>query len=392
MSALTALPRGFVRRAGPPALIAAALLFGILSVGYAWIVARHLRNDARETSRMLGQVFAGLNDPREGAAADALLELADEVRHLGIPLAVTDTAGRITALDNAPFGPEANEATRQDWIARLDRIHPPLTQPGVGTIHYGALPAARAFTGLALLQGAMFLSLVLLAVWAMRERVTSARDRLWVAMARESAHQLGTPLMSLTGWIDYLRENPGTPGSDLVHHLEADAERLQRVAKRFERIGRPARREPLGLGIVAERVVGYFRPRLPTLAHSVTITLASPGSGPTVTGDPVLIEWALEVIVKNAVDALSGRGGRIEVDVETADARGRVSVRDDGPGVAPEMQRQLFEPGTTTKKGGWGIGLALARRIVEQQHGGRVTFRPGPDGRGAVFILEFPLS
>jgi signal transduction histidine kinase len=381
-----------VRRAGPPALIAAALLFGILSVGYAWIVARHLRNDARETSRMLGQVFAGLNDPREGAAADALLELADEVRHLGIPLAVTDTAGRITALDNAPFGPEANEATRQDWIARLDRIHPPLTQPGVGTIHYGALPAARAFTGLALLQGAMFLSLVLLAVWAMRERVTSARDRLWVAMARESAHQLGTPLMSLTGWIDYLRENPGTPGSDLVHHLEADAERLQRVAKRFERIGRPARREPVGLGIVAERVVGYFRPRLPTLAHSVTITLASPGSGPTVTGDPVLIEWALEVIVKNAVDALSGRGGRIEVDVEAADARGRVSVRDDGPGVAPEMQRQLFEPGTTTKKGGWGIGLALARRIVEQQHGGRVTFRPGPDGRGAVFILEFPLS
>jgi len=381
-----------LRRAGPPALIAAALLFGVLSVGYAWIVARHLRNDARDTSRMLGHVFAGLNDPREGAAADALLELADEVRHLGIPIAVTDTAGRITALDNAPFGANAGDAERQAWIAKLDRIHPPLVQPGVGTIHYGALPAARAFTGLAVLQGAMFLSLVLLAVWAMRERVTAARDRLWVAMARESAHQLGTPLMSLTGWIDYLRENPGTPASDLVEHLEADAERLQRVAKRFERIGRPARREPVGLGTVAERVVGYFRPRLPTLAHSVTMSLSSPGSGPTAIGDPVLIEWALEVIVKNAVDALSGRGGRIEVDVEAADGKGRVSVRDDGPGVAPEMERQLFEPGTTNKSGGWGIGLALARRIVEQQHGGRVTFRPGPDGRGAVFVLEFPLS
>ena len=392
MSALTDLPRGVLRRAGPPALIAAALLFGVLSVGYAWIVARHLRNDARDTSRMLGHVFAGLNDPREGAAADALLELADEVRHLGIPIAVTDTAGRITALDNAPFGANAGDAERQAWIAKLDRIHPPLVQPGVGTIHYGALPAARAFTGLAVLQGAMFLSLVLLAVWAMRERVTAARDRLWVAMARESAHQLGTPLMSLTGWIDYLRENPGTPASDLVEHLEADAERLQRVAKRFERIGRPARREPVGLGTVAERVVGYFRPRLPTLAHSVTMSLSSPGSGPTAIGDPVLIEWALEVIVKNAVDALSGRGGRIEVDVEAADAKGRVSVRDDGPGVAPEMERQLFEPGTTNKTGGWGIGLALARRIVEQQHGGRVTFRPGPDGKGAVFVLEFPLS
>lgn len=392
MSALTALPRDLLRRAGPPALIAAALLFGILSVGYAWIVARHLRNDARETSRMLGRVFAGLNDPREGAAADALLELADEVRHLGIPIAVTDTSGRITALDNAPFGADAGDETRRAWIAELDRIHAPLTQPGVGTIHYGALPAARAFTGLAVLQGAMFVCLVLLAVWAMRERVTSARDRLWVAMARESAHQLGTPLMSLTGWIDYLRENPVTPGGELITHLEADAERLQRVAKRFERIGRPARREPVGLGIVAERVVAYFRPRLPTLANSVTITLASPGSGPTAVGDPVLIEWALEVVVKNAVDALSGRGGRIEVDVEAVDSFGRVSVRDDGPGVAPELQRQLFEPGTSSKTGGWGIGLALARRIVEQQHGGRVTFRPGAHGSGAVFVLDFPRS
>jgi len=392
MSALTDLPNGVLRRAGPPALIAAALLFGVLSVGYAWIVARHLRNDARETSRLLGQVFAGLNDPREGAAADALLELADDVRRLGIPIAVTDTAGRITALDNAPFGANASEAAQRSWIMELDRVHPPLIQPGVGMIHYGALPAARAFTGLAVLQGAMFICLILLAAWAMRERVTSARDRLWVAMARESAHQLGTPLMSLTGWIDYLRENPDTPGSELVRHLEADAERLQRVARRFERIGRPARREPVGLGTVAERVVAYFRPRLPTLAHSVTITLTSPGAGPTATGDPVLIEWALEVIVKNAVDALSGRSGRIEVGVESADARGRVSVRDDGPGVAPDMLHQLFEPGVSSKTGGWGIGLALARRIVEQQHGGKVAFRPGAQGKGSVFVLEFPLS
>src|SRR2546427_4382698 len=140
MSALTALRRGPSRRLGPPALIAAALLFGVLSVGYAWIVARHLRNDARETSRLLGHVFAGLNDPREGAAADALLALADEVRRLGIPLAVTDTAGPITALANEPFGVDASAATRRAWIAQLDPIHPPLMQSGGGTIHYRALP------------------------------------------------------------------------------------------------------------------------------------------------------------------------------------------------------------------------------------------------------------
>jgi signal transduction histidine kinase len=379
-----------LRRAGPTALVGAALLFGALSLGYAWIVARHLRDDARETSRLLGHVFAGLNDPREGAAADALLALADEVRRLGIPIAVTDTTGRITALDNAPFGPGATEDTRRAWIAQLDQVNQPLVQPGVGTIHYGALPAARPLTGLAILQGVVFVCLILLAAWAVRERVSAARERLWVAMARESAHQLGTPLMSLTGWIDYLRENPGTPGGELVRHLEADAERLERVAKRFERIGRPARREPVGLGTVAERVVTYFRPRLPTLAHPVALTVASAGTGPTVTGDPVLIEWALEVIVKNAIDALSGRGGRIDVEVQGSDRGGRFSVRDDGPGVAAPMQGQLFEPGVSSKTGGWGIGLALARRIVEQQHGGRVSFHPGEQGRGSVFVLEFP--
>ena len=378
--------------ARPTGLVAVALLFGALSVGYAWVVGRHLRDDARETSRLFGRVFAGLNDPREGAAADALLDLAEEVRRLGIPIAVTDSAGRVTALDNAPFGAAASDAERRAWIAQLDRVNAPLVQPGLGTIHYGALPVARRFTGLALLQGVVFACLALLAVWGMRVRVGAARDRLWVAMARESAHQLGTPLMSLTGWIDYLRENPGTPGGDLVSHLQADAERLERVAKRFERIGRPARREPVGLGAVAERVVGYFRPRLPTLANPVALTLSSPGVGPTATGDPVLIEWALEVLVKNAIDALSGRGGRIEVDVATTGGSARVMVRDDGPGVPAEIQTQLFEPGASTKTGGWGIGLALARRIVEQQHGGRVSYHAADQGQGSVFVLEFPLG
>jgi signal transduction histidine kinase len=379
-----------LRRAGPAALVGFALLFGALSVGYAWIVARHLRDDARETSRLFGRVFAGLNDPREGAAADALLHLAEEVRRLGIPIAVTDPGGRITALDNAPFGDSASAAQRRSWIAQLDRINAPLVQPGVGTIHYGALPIARRFKGLAALQAVVFFCLGLLAWWAGRVRVGAARDRLWVAMARESAHQLGTPLMSLTGWIDYLRENPGTPGGELVAHLQADADRLERVAKRFERIGRPARREPVGLGTVAERVVAYFGPRLPTLANTVSLTLASPGAGPTATGDPVLIEWALEVIVKNAIDALSGRGGRIEMRVEATDRGARVAVADDGPGVPLEMRGELFEPGASTKTGGWGIGLALARRIVEQQHGGRVSFHPGESGAGSVFVLEFP--
>ena len=376
-------------------MVGLALLLGGITVGYAWVVARHLRDDARQTSILLGRVFAGLNDPGPDAATDALLDLARQVRSLKIAIVVTDTAGHITALDNAPPTVGTDTARLRAWIAQLDEQNAPLVQPGVGTIHYGAGPAARRFAGIAALEGSVLVCLALLAAWAYRSQVAAARDRLWVAMARESAHQLGTPLMSLTGWIAYLRENPGTTGPELADHLQADAERLERVAKRFERIGRPARREPVGLGALAERVVRYFRPRLPTLASPVNLVLRATGPGPTAQGDPVLLEWALEAVIKNAIDALSGRGGRIDVTVETTGRAARVSVRDDGPGVPLEVRPQLFEPGVSTKPGGWGIGLALARRIVEQQHGGRLAYRPAPSGtgtEGAEFVLEFPLA
>src|SRR5947209_17119218 len=126
------------RRAGPRAVVVLALLLGGITVGYTWVVARHLRDDARDTSRLLGRVFAGLNDPRPDAATDALLDLAAQVRALGIPIAITDAAGRVTAMDNAPPqipGP-ADTAGLRAWAARPDAGNPPRLPPGVGTIHY----------------------------------------------------------------------------------------------------------------------------------------------------------------------------------------------------------------------------------------------------------------
>src|SRR5256886_1228364 len=191
---------------------------------------------------------SGPRAPPARAPTPALLGLAGQARSLGIAIVVMDPAGHITALDNAPPEIGADTAQLRAWISELDVENPPLVQPGVGTIHYGTGTAARRFASIAALEGAVLLCLALLAGWAYRSQVAAARDRLWVAMARESAHQLGTPLMSLTGWIAYLRENPGTTGVELAEHLQADAERLEPVAKRFERI-RPA--APRGAGASA---------------------------------------------------------------------------------------------------------------------------------------------
>jgi signal transduction histidine kinase len=239
------------------------------------------------------------------------------------------------------------------------------------------------------LQGLTIAVMVAVAVFAYRSAMGAQRDRLWVAMAREAAHQMGTPLTSLQGWIERVRSR-STPPPGLADHLSADAERLDRVAQRFERIGNPAKREPIGLGALADRVAGYFRPRLPRHTNMIELRVEAPGAGPMVLGDPVLLEWALEALVKNAIDALQGRPGAIILRVSAEGMMGGIRVIDDGPGIAKELRRTLFEPGITTKRGGWGIGLALSRRVVEGAHGGVLTLEPTE--KGTCFLIRVPLA
>jgi len=171
-----------------------------------------------------------------------------------------------------------------------------------------------------------------------------------------------------------------------VAHMDGDLERLKRVANRFERIGRPPRKETVNLGDLVERVAKYFRARVPTLAQRVTV-VSTRGEGPlTVDGDPVLLEWAIESLAKNAIDALAGRDGQVTMSA-TALPEGQVRVRvsDNGPGVPRELGKRIFEPGFSTKEHGWGIGLPLARRIIRDNHGGELVLTPSE--RGATFDI-----
>ncbi len=383
------MARDRLQRLAPTlAVVLVALLAG-LSLGSGLLVLRHFQSDAIATSRLYSGVFGGLNDPRPGAEADALLRLGAQVRALGLPLVVTDHSGKVTAAANLPFQAPLDDPRVLAFARRLDRQNPPIVDETIGTVHYGPLPAQRSLTALAVLQALTIAVMVAVAVFAYRSAMSAQRDRLWVAMAREAAHQMGTPLTSLQGWIERVRSRP-TPPADLAEHLAADAERLDRVAQRFERIGNPAKREPVGLGALADRVAGYFRPRLPKRANPIELRLEAPGMGPMVVGDAVLLEWALEALVKNAIDALQGRSGTIILRVGAVPGMGEIRVIDDGPGVTRDIRRTLFEPGITTKRGGWGIGLALSRRVVEDAHRGALTLEQTE--KGASFLIRVPLT
>lgn len=378
-----------LQRLAPVTVVALVALLAGLSFGTGFLIFRHFQADASATSRLYAGVFGGLNNPRPGAEAEALLQLGEQVRALGLPLVVTDTTGRVTAAANLPFEAELDDPRIKLYADRLDRQNPPIIDAAIGAVHYGPLPAQRNLIALAVLQGLTIAVTVGVAIFAYRSAMSAQRDRLWVAMAREAAHQMGTPLTSLQGWIERVRSR-SMPPPGLADHLSADAERLDRVAQRFERIGNPAKREPIGLGALADRVAGYFRPRLPRHANMIELRVEAPGAGPTVLGDPVLLEWALESLVKNAIDALQGRSGAIILRIGAEDNVAAVRVIDDGPGVPKELRRTLFEPGTTTKRGGWGIGLALSRRVVEDAHGGELTLEPTE--KGTCFVIRIPLA
>jgi signal transduction histidine kinase len=221
-------------------------------------------------------------------------------------------------------------------------------------------------------------------------------EKAWTSMARELAHQLGTPISSLQGWLEVLRlaprERAGLVGEgEIADAIEDDLVRLERVSHRFELIGREPELEELSLRVVADDLQGYLSARLPRLGPGVTLDVDVPDDLPPVLGNEVLLAWALENVVKNALDALAGTGGSIHIQARWEGRWVRISITDTGPGVDPEIRDRIFEPGVTTKSGGWGVGLALTRRIVEGVHEGRIELLDGRR-KGATFQVRLPVA
>lgn len=337
---------------------------------------------------MYARVYDGLTDPSPDAATTALQDLSLTIQESGVPVIVTDARGNVTASANLPAELRGDSLGVLAYARELAVENRPVVEPGVGTVYYGNTRLVNGLRIVPVLQAVLVAMFVLAGVYALRTRGRADREQIWAGMARESAHQLGTPLTSLSGWLELLRDNePDDPVvSHAVSHMDADLERLRRVAFRFERIGRPPRRETVDAAEIVERVAAYFRARVPTLARAVTIRCVTRGDSLTVAGDPVLLEWAVESLVKNAIDALAGRGGRVTLSAQQLpEGRVRIRVKDNGPGVPRDLRKRIFEPGFSTKEKGWGIGLSLARRIVTEGHAGRLTLQSGT--RGATFDI-----
>jgi hypothetical protein len=244
--------------------------------------------------------------------------------------------------------------------------------------------------------------LISLGWWGLTGIRRAERRSIWMGMALETAHQLGTPLSSLLGWTELLRsradetagEVVSIPRADLVETLdeiERDVERLTKVAQRFSHVGSAPRLEPQDVAAVVCQAVEYMRRRLPRGEGEVTVEQRYE-EVPPLRCNRELLEWVIENLLSNAASALDKRPGRIEVIVAPSPDRPgvEIEVRDNGRGMGVAEQRRAFEPGFTTKRRGWGMGLALARRVVEEYHGGRLFIRRSIPGEGTTIVVSLP--
>ncbi|HUP52396.1 MAG TPA: HAMP domain-containing sensor histidine kinase [Longimicrobiales bacterium] len=384
--------------------VALATLF-VLLLGWWLLYTQQIVQRVEENAALLSRVFAevqgGLLAQSQTGETQALLNLQTMIVETEVPLVVMGPADTVLLHANLPFEADERTARGQEevkaYVRILDAVNSPVGDPNFVHIHYGQTPAVRRLVWIPRLQVGGLLLTALIGLLVVQTQRRAEGERAWTAMARELAHQLGTPLSSLQGWLEVLRlprgERPGDlADAEIAGSIGEDLERLERISHRFELIGTEPELESLSVRQVVRDLEHYLAARIPRLARKgIDLVVDVPPGLPRVKGNEVLLIWALENVVKNALDALAGRGGKITIYArEIGGDWVSVRIRDTGPGVDPEIRDKIFEPGVSSKPGGWGVGLALSRRIVEGVHRGRIELLE--TGEGTTFQIRLPIA
>lgn len=264
----------------------------------------------------------------------------------------------------------------------------------VGRIHYGRPAITGGLRWLPIAGAASLALFTVMGYLGIRGILVGERRSIWVGMAKETAHQLGTPLSSLMGWLQHLKERCADDRTrETVREMEKDIMRLSKISSRFGKVGAQPRLDEEDVVEVVRAAIDYQRRRLPSFGREIELREHF-GNVPKAPVNADLLEWAVENLLKNALDAVDKQKCIIEVRTTYLPQRRIISIaiEDNGRGMDPSAAKKIFEPGYTTRRGGWGLGLPLAKRVVEEYHHGSLQLlRTGP-GKGSLFVIEIPAS
>lgn len=374
-------------------LLAIGILLGI--VVYNEQMMRQLRELSRRYLTLKVERYRELLTRGEDEALDHYLR---EMATRDFPLIVADAQHNpiswsgISSLENLPLPDAQREAQRmmKIWMRQGNRpVEVNLSEFGLTLFfYYGDSPVVSKLRVLPWIEAFLAGGLILIGYFGFITIKRGEERAVWVGLARETAHQMGTPLTALLGWHQILKENEGT--RKLAEELERDLERMKVVVERFQQIGSEPQLVRTTLNPWIERAVEYLQSRLPVvLGNRIDIQMQIPPElGAKIS--PILFEWVLENIIRNAAEAMKGKEGKILIRAKAEKKKVIIEVEDEGVGIPRRRWREVFRSGYSTKERGWGLGLSLAKRIIEDFHRGRIEVAESEPLRGTVMRITLP--
>ncbi|KER10511.1 MAG: hypothetical protein HY22_04725 [[Candidatus Thermochlorobacteriaceae] bacterium GBChlB] len=319
---------------------------------------------------------------------------------IDFPAILSDANMQPVTWKNIAVDTTLTDAEQKAFLSRLitdmDEKHPPVAVK-VDTvvlqyIHYGDSDVVVALQIAPLVAGgavALFILIAYLSFSAIRKTEASS---IWVGMAKETAHQLGTPISSLIGWIELMKGASDNPErqAQVIFEMQTDVNRLNRVATRFSKIGSKETLAPENIAAVLEHTFDYYRQRLPQMGKTISLDIKDTNGSTHLVAhiNRELMEWVFENITKNGIDAIEGHDGKITATILDDGEFISVDISDNGKGIEAKNRREIFRPGFSTKARGWGLGLTLAKRIVEDYHKGKLLLKETAVGKGTTFRIK----
>ncbi|SFG66245.1 PAS domain-containing sensor histidine kinase [Prevotella sp. KH2C16] len=372
-------------------LVVAAILIAVASLIISHFLTHDLEEEERNKVEVWAEAMRSLSNADENTDLNLVLKVINE-NHT-IPIVVMDSRQQVQIFRNV----DMKARSREDSLRESASIGQQLLKAGryiriqlddsVKTdyidVCYDDSNMLRRLEIYPFVQLGVVLIFVVIAIFALLTSKRAEQNKVWVGLSKETAHQLGTPISSLMAWTEILQEN--YPDDELLPEMDKDVRRLQLIADRFSKIGSLPEPVPTSLNEVMDHVIDYMDRRT---SKKVRMIKDFPGHDIIVNLNASLFEWVIENLAKNAVDAMGGERGEIVLHVEDAGNKAIIEVSDTGKGIRKKDLANVFRPGFTTKQRGWGLGLSLAKRIVEEYHKGRIWVKSSEVGKGTTFRIE----
>ena len=369
----------------------AAIVIAVVSLLVSHFLVRDLSKEERHKMETWAEALNVLNNADENTDMSLVLNVIQS--NNTIPVIVMDADGNVTDYRNIDMDAKTaadSDAYVQQYGKRMYhdgnyiKIHlgDSVDTKDYQLVCYDESTMIKRLAQYPYWQLGIVMIFVVVAIFALLASKRAEQNKVWVGLSKETAHQLGTPISSLMAWVEILKEN--YPEDKLIPEMDKDVKRLELIAERFSKIGSLPEPVEASMNDALSHVVDYMNLRT---SKKVEIVRHLPEEEVIVKMNPQLFEWVIENLCKNAVDAMEG-SGKIDLTLTDEDGRVVIEVKDNGKGIRKKDIKNVFTPGFTTKKRGWGLGLSLAKRIVEEYHRGRIFVKESEVGVGTTFRIE----